>query len=69
MTNDELKAALLARAPVIYTHTDGHAAEYSRVTAIIYRERNGGVVVSAEVLDTNGRSVVVCDPKKLTVKP
>ncbi len=68
MTNDELKAALLARSPVILTHTDGHAAEYSRVTAIIYRERNGRVDVSAEVLDKNGRGVVVCDPKKLAGK-
>lgn len=68
MTNDELKDALLSRSPVILTPTNSRAAEYSRVTAIIYRERNGAVVVSAEVLDTNGRSVVICDPKNLTVK-
>ena len=68
MTNDELKAALLNKTPVILTNTDGHESEYKCVTAIIYRACNGGIVVKAELLDKNGRSVVVCNADKVRKK-
>lgn len=68
MTNEELKAALLNKTPVILTHADGHDGEYKCVTAIIYRAKNGRVDVSAELQDLNGRSVVICDPKKVREK-
>ena len=68
MDNAELKAALLSAAPVILSHADGHDGEYKCVAAIVYRAKNGGILVSAELLDLNGRCVVNCDPKKIRLK-
>lgn len=68
MNNDELKAALLNKKPVIYTNWRGSEDEYKHVSAIRYTEENGRVVVSAEITDLNGRCVTVCDPEKLRYK-
>lgn len=68
MDNAELKAALLSRKPVILTHADGHDGEYKRVSAIVYREKNKRIIVSAELLDLNGHSVIICDPEKIRFK-
>lgn len=66
MTNDELKEALQSGRRVIYTYPDGHEATYAFVSAIIYRRRNGGIDVSAEIKDLNAASsFIVCDPKRL----
>lgn len=54
MTNAELKEALMDKRKVVF---DG--IEYTRVNAIIYRERNGNVIVTAELLDKNNDCVVI----------
>lgn len=68
MTNEELKQALLDGQPVILTLGDGFMAEYEKVTAIVYRAKNGRVLVSAEVLDKCRHSVTYCDPARLQKK-
>ena len=68
MDNNELKAALIRQTPVILTHADGHESEYKRVSAIIYRAVKKHIVVTAELLDCNGRSVVICEPEKVREK-
>ena len=68
MTNDELKEALQSGRHVIYKHPDGRETEYKGVTAIIYRQRNGRIKVSAEIEDINAPSVIVCDPAKIRFK-
>lgn len=68
VNNDELKEALQSGRRVIYTHTDGREAEYKSVTAIIYRQRNGRIKVSAEIADLHAPSVIICDPAKLRFK-
>ena len=68
MNNEELKEALLSSVPVLCTHTDGHESEYKCVSGILYRQKNGRIVVSAEVTDKCGRSVAYCDPERLRVK-
>lgn len=54
MTSEEIKDALLKKYPVC-----ANGIEYKCVTAVIYRERNGKIVVSAELLDKNRRSVTI----------
>ena len=63
MTAEEVKDALLKKYPVI---ADG--IEYKCVTAVIYRERYGKIVVSAELLDRSGRSVTVVSLKNVEKK-
>ena len=67
MTNEELKHALLTGHPVVFTDTDGRESEYERVSAIVYRAKDGEVVVSAEIVDKCGHSLLYCDPKRLKV--
>ena len=67
MTNEELKQALLSGQPVRYENSDGRESEYERVSAIVYRAKDGEVVVSAEVVDKCGHSLLYCDPKRLKV--
>lgn len=68
MTNEELKQALLDGQPVIMTAADGHEAEYEKITAIVYRAKNGRISISAEALDKCSRCVVYCDPARLKKK-
>jgi hypothetical protein len=65
MDNEQLKSALLNKKPVIYKNSDGSESVYKCVSAIRYTEKNGRVVVSAEITDLNGSTVVVCAPEKL----
>ena len=62
MTGVELKAALLEECPVIYA-----GITYQKVTALIYRKAGQGksVRVSAELLDRNGRAVVIAPAGKI----
>lgn len=69
MDNTELKEALMSSKPVILTHIDGKESEYKCVSAIVYRLVKGKILVSAELTDANSRSVVICDPKRIKVKP
>lgn len=65
MTNDEMKTALLNNEKVIYTMHDGAETEMT-MFGIVYRNNGkGGIRVSAELLDPNGKSISVCNPKDL----
>ena len=55
MTNEEAKQAFFAGAPVIWKEI-----VYARISAIIYRlDRNGHLIVSAELQDKRANSVTV----------
>lgn len=60
MTNAELKDALLQKFPVMCRNI-----HYSHVSAIIYRECNGQIKVSAELMDINGKSVTIAEAKNI----
>ncbi len=68
MDNEQLKSALLNKRRVILKNNDGGESEYKCVSAIRYTERDGRVIVSAEIADLGGNSVIVCDPQKLRYK-
>lgn len=68
MDNNELKRALLSKEPVIYKNSEGIEAEYKCVSGVIYRERGGSTVVTAEIKDKNDNSVTICNPKQLRFK-
>ncbi len=59
MTNEELKQALMSKCEV--THK---GITYKCVSAIIYRNRNGKIDISAEVTDKKqNKSISIVDPK------
>ena len=59
MTNTEAKNALFNRTPVTY-----NGIEYLYITAIIYRvDSNNELIISAELLDKNKRSVTIAQLK------
>ncbi len=62
MTNSEAKAALLEECPVIHA-----GITYQRITALIYRKagQGKGIQVTAELLDRNGRAVVIVPVDKI----
>ena len=68
MDNEQLKSALLNKSPVIYKNNDGNESVYKCVSGSRYTEKNGRVVVSAEITDINGRSVLICPPEKIRFK-
>jgi hypothetical protein len=65
MTNAELKEALLNKRPVVLLTNDGAILHCRYVYGITYREKNGKVIVSGEVLDKNGKCIYNCDPKNI----
>lgn len=67
MTNEELKQALLSGQAVTFSHGDGQESVYECVSAVVYRAKEGKIVVSAEIVDKCGHSVLYCDPKRLKV--
>ncbi len=60
MTSEEIKDALLKKYPV-----RAHDIEYACVTAVIYRESNGRIAVSGELLDKNKNSVTIVSLDKI----
>ena len=60
MTNIEIKDALMDGRRVVY-----NGIVYDKVSAIIYRNINGKIVVSAEVLDKNENCVVTAPVAKI----
>lgn len=59
MTNDEAKTALFKRTPVIC-----NGIEYLYISAITYRvNSNDELIISAELLDRNRRSVTIAQIK------
>lgn len=61
MTNEELKAALFSGCPV-----EHGGIVYKCVSAIIYRCKNGELVISAELTDKNNNSVSIVEPSRVT---
>ena len=61
VTNSEAKTALLEECQVVYA-----GITYQKITALIYRKTGRGkhVQVSAELLDRNGRAVVIAPIEK-----
>lgn len=71
MTSEELKAALLNGRAVLFRvpSSGGSELAYKRVSAVIYRaDGKGGIRVTAEIEDRNGRSVTIADPAKIRYK-
>lgn len=67
MTSTELKAAMLAKVPVIHRdkrHGTNHT--YDRIDAIRYQPGdNGKIVVSAELLDEKANCLVRAEAKEV----
>lgn len=60
MTNEELKAALKSRCPVVYRSNRYGDIGYKRINAIRYTLGKGNkIMVSAELLDYNNNSITV----------
>ncbi len=60
MTNEEIKAALISRKPVVIHSNKRDVLRYKCVTAVRYTlDNNGKIVVQAELLDNNNNSVVI----------
>ena len=64
MTNEEAKNALLHRLPVRYNGVD-----YLYISAIIYRydKYESNLLISAELLDKNKRSVTIAQIKDVII--
>ena len=65
MTNAELKEALLNKKPVVLTMNDGAKIHCKHVYGITYREKNGNILVQAEVIDKNCRCQYNCSPQQI----
>lgn len=67
MNNEELKAALISGRPITYNNEDGNKIRYDRVSAIIYRysRKQKRVVLSAELLDVNKNSILICGAENI----
>ena len=63
MTAEEIKDALMKKYPVC-----AGGIEYKRVTAVIYREQDGRIVVSGELLDKCRNSVTIVSLKNIEKK-
>ena len=60
MTGAELKAALMEEYPVRYA-----GITYQKVTALIYRKGSTRIQISPQLLDRNGRAVVIAPAGKI----
>lgn len=59
MTNEEAKTALFSKTPV-----SCNGINYAYISAIIYRvDKHNNLVISAEMLDKNQRSVTIAPLK------
>lgn len=67
MTNTELKAAMLAKTPVVHRDKCHRSViKYDRIQAIRYQPgANGKIAVSAELLDESANCIVVADAKEV----
>lgn len=63
MTAEEIKDALLKKYPVC-----ANGITYKCVTAVIYREQDGKIAVSGELLDKNQKSVTIVSLNKIERK-
>lgn len=60
MNSNDIKDALLDGRPVLH-----NGITYEKVSAVVYRNRNGKIAVSAELLDKNHNCVVVASIDKI----
>lgn len=60
MKNEELKEALTSGREVKHK-----GITYKCVSAIIYRNKNGRIIISAELMDKNNKSVCIVEPKNI----
>lgn len=60
MTAEEIKDALLNKYAVV-----ANGIEYRCVTAVIYREKDGRITVSGELLDKKQNSVTIVSLDKI----
>lgn len=68
MESNDLKTALLNKSPVIwYDPVYRMEIEYT-VSAVIYRNDNGKIKVTAELKDKCERSFMVVEPEKIRFK-
>lgn len=59
MTNQEARDAMLGKSPVVH-----NGLKYSCISAIIYRPtEDGGIRVTAELIDKCGHSVTIASVK------
>lgn len=69
MTNEELKEALMNRRPIIACIPLLGKIEYAYVSAITYkRNEQGGVNITAQLMDKCLHSVLEIDPKHIAYK-
>lgn len=61
MKNAELKDALMSGRPVRW-----NGSTYAKVSAVIYRNRDGTLYVTAELLDVTKNSVVITTADKIS---
>ena len=61
MTNDEIKACLYDRRPVVH-----NGVKYDYVSAITYRVENGHVSVKAELMDKTKHSVTIANVRDVS---
>jgi hypothetical protein len=59
MSGTEAKEAMINGSPVVYCSGLVGAIEYERINAIIYRQKDGRISVSLELLDQNLHSVTI----------
>lgn len=60
MTNEELKAALVSRRPVVHCSNRYGETRYKRINAIRYTpDKENKIMVSAELLDYNDNSITI----------
>lgn len=68
MTNAELKAALQNRKPVILDSPRYGKMRYKCVNAIRYTlDKDGNIIVQAELLDYNGGSIVIAKGSEVLI--
>jgi hypothetical protein len=65
MNNEELKDALLNQKAVIFTTNDGTEIHCPFVDAVVYKAKNKRIVVSAVVVDQNGKCHYNCKPTQI----
>ena len=69
MTSSEIKEAMVNLAPILH-----RGIEYQRITAYIYRiyispnSHKYREAFQVELLDKNGQSVTIADPKEIKLK-
>ena len=60
MTTDEIKEAFKKRIPVV-----SRDITYAYISALIYRIRDGKIVLSVELIDKNRNSVTIADCERV----